>query len=309
MEIISITGASGFIGQHLVSELSKNSTLRIKVLTRQHRDQMTHFKSLPNVEIVEGDLLLPDSLTNFIVPGCTVVHLAYLKNLDKNANLQAITHLLQNCKDIKIKRFIHISTAAVIGRAPDNLVTEATACQPISQYGTTKLAIEDLILKTGVDIFDAVVLRPTAVFGKGGQSLRKLSHDLTVKNYWLNYFKSCLFNKRQMNLVHVINVAAAISFMVYRQENLNRQIFIVSEDDNINNNFHYVENFLMTQYDIKKYPLPSFSLSLKFLSFFLTILHKNETNPYRRYDSSKLMSLGFNRPIGFEDGLKNYVAL
>ncbi len=309
MEIISITGASGFIGQHLVSELSKNSTLHIKVLTRQHSDQMTHFKSFPNVEIIEGDLLLPDSLTNFIVPGCTVIHLAYLKNLDKNTNLQAITHLLQTCKDIKIKRFIHISTAAVIGRAPDELVTETTACQPISQYGITKLAIEDLVLKTGTDIFDAVVLRPTAVFGKDGQSLKKLSHDLTAKNYLLNYLRSCLFNKRQMNLVHVINVVTAISFMIYRQENLNRQIFIVSEDDNLNNNFNYVEKFLMTQYGIKEYPFPSFSLSLKFLSFFLTILHKNETNPYRRYDSSKLMSLGFNRTMDFEDGLKNYVAV
>jgi len=223
---IAITGASGFIGQYLVAELAKQANVRIKLLTRGTNARLKNFASFPHVEIIEGDLLIAESLTNFLEPNCTVIHLAYLQNLGAIDNLTATRHLLTACSDAKIKRLVHISTAAVVGRVKNDLVTEETLCQPITEYGITKLTIENTILESHKAIFDVVILRPTNVYGVGGTPLKKLTHDLITRNYILNYLKSCLFNKRSMHLVHVFNVVAAIIFMIQYKEDFNKNIYI-----------------------------------------------------------------------------------
>lgn len=306
MHTIAITGASGFIGQHLVAELVKHDNVQIKLLTRETNPTLKEFASFPHVKIIKGDLLVAESLTNFLEPNCTVIHLAYLSNLGAIDNLNATRHLLNACKDAKIKQFIHISTAAVVGRVADDVVTEDTPCRPITEYGLTKLAIENTILQSYGDIFDVVILRPTNVFGAGGNPLTKLTHDLRKRNYWLNYLKSCLFNERSMHLVHVFNVVAAIIFMTQQEKKINSNIYIISEDDYADNNFWYVEKILMLKLNIKKYSPAPFSWSLKWLSLCLWILKRNDINPRRKYDCGKLIALGLLRPMPFHDGLNHY---
>jgi len=249
---------------------------------------------------------MPDSLKGFLEPGCTVVHLAYLQGGGESENLAATANLLKACKDANIKRLIHCSTAAVVGRVSDNIVTEDTPCNPVSEYGITKLKIEKAIVNVASLGFDVGILRPTSVFGPEGGSLTKLIRNLTARKTLRNYLKSCLFNKRRMNLVHVGNVVAAVIFMIERQENFGGGIFIVSEDDNSKNNFADVEHFLMDQLRLTGYPVPTVSIPLYLLSILLQLLGRNNVNPLCNYDPHKLLDLGFTRPIGFEVGLKNY---
>lgn len=77
MNTIAITGASGFIGKHLVAELLRLGRFRLKLLSRdRHRDLSDLTGS--GVEIVEGDLRESKSLRGFLEQGCTVVNLVYL---------------------------------------------------------------------------------------------------------------------------------------------------------------------------------------------------------------------------------------
>jgi nucleoside-diphosphate-sugar epimerase len=306
MGTVAITGASGYIGKHLVAQLRQLGNVRIKVLSRRKLRQPGASEYGAGVEVVQGDLHIPDSLRGFLEPGCTVVHLAYLQGGGEAENLAATANLLDACKASNIQRIIHCSTAAVVGRVPDNIITEDTLCHPVSEYGITKFKIEKAILDAGGSGFDIGILRPTSVFGPEGGSLKKLIGNLTAKKNLRNYLKSCLFNKRRMNLVHVANVVAAIIFMIDYRGKFDGGVFIVSEDDNSRNNFADVERFLMNQLELKSYQIPTISIPLDLLSFLLKILGRNNVNPLCNYDPRKLLDLGFRRPVEFEVGLKNY---
>lgn len=306
MGTVAITGASGYIGKHLVAQLRQRGDVRIKVLSRSKSRGPGAFDFGANVEVVEGDLHLPESLHNFLEPDCTVVHLAYLQGGGENENLGATANLLHACRISGIRRLIHCSTAAVVGRVPDNLITEDTTCNPVSEYGITKLKIENAVLDAGTGNFDVVILRPTSVVGPEGGSLKKLAADLIARKDIRNYLKACLFGKRRMNLVHVDNVVAAIVFTIEHQKDFSGATYIVSEDDNPKNNFFDVEKFLMRELGLGEYRVPPVLMPLELLSFILRALGRNNINPRCSYDPSKLLELGFRRPLGFEDGLKKY---
>lgn len=305
MKTIAITGASGYIGRHLVAELMRAGGWRIKVLSRTGQLDFDVANSASKLEVVKGDLQDKASLQGFFEAGCTVVNLVYLWKAGEAGNLAVTHNLLEACKAARIGRLIHCSTAAVVGRVPDNLITERTVCNPVTEYGITKLKIEEAVVSAARGHFDAAILRPTSVFGPEGDPLKKLAADLVSGSRFKNYLKSCLFDKRRMNLVHVSNVVAAISFLINRAENLQGEVFIVSDDDSPINNFSDVEIRLMQQFDIPSYrfrlPMP-----LGLLGFLLARLGRNNVNPRCDYAPDKLLGLGFKRPVSFEAGLAEY---
>ena len=306
MHTIAITGASGYIGRHLVAQLNQLADVRVKVLTRTRPRPQGTINFDKGVEVVEGDLHKPLSLSGFLEPGCTVVHLAYLQGGGQTENLRATLTLVEACQAAKIQRLIHCSTAAVVGRVNDDTVNEATPCNPISEYGITKLKIEEAILEASKSGFDSVILRPTSVFGPEGEPLKKLVADLIASKNIRNYLKSCLFGERRMNLVYVDNVVAAIIFTIIQEKNFGGDRFIVSEDDNAKNNFADVENFLRSQLMVDDYVVPRILFPLSWLSFLLKLLGRNNINPRCNYDPAKLLALGFERPVKFDLGLKYY---
>lgn len=307
MQTIAVTGASGIIGQALIAELARNPDFEVRVLSRNPQRDLDA-KIFPlNVTVVAGDLLDPLSINNLLLADCVVIHLAYIWDVGEVVNLKVTQNLLDACRDIGIKRFIHCSTAAVVGRTKVSRITEETPCQPVTEYGITKLKIEQAIIKAAADkAFDVVVLRPTAVFGREGEQLLKLVRDLTHGKVWKNYAKSCLFGKRKMNLVHMANVIAAIIFFVQIEKSLDGNIFILSDDDDPKNNFSDVERFLMSALAIKRYPLPKIILPTWILSALLIMRGRNNVNPMCEYDSSKLKNLGFKKLVGLEAGLTEY---
>jgi nucleoside-diphosphate-sugar epimerase len=305
MNCIAITGASGYIGQNLVAGLLDRGGYRVKLLSRTKDSEHSHRGA---VETVDGDLLLPKSLSGFLEPGCTVINLVYLWDAGEAANLAAMGNLVAACKAAGVKRLIHVSTAAVVGRVNECLITETTPCRPVSEYGVTKLNVESLIRREGGDSFDLAILRPTSVFGPGGEPLGKLADALENGHRLRNYLKSCLFNGRRMNLVHIANVVEAVIFLANRPENLAGEIFIVSDDDSDANNFSDVESALMRGLGVSDYRLPRVPVPLGVLRLLLSILGRNNVNPGCNYSGEKLLRLGFRRAVSFEAGLSDYIS-
>ena len=306
--IIAITGASGFIGKHLVSHLIQEGVSEIRILSRNKQRDVLNETFEQGANIFEGDLSDSGSLKGFLVPGCTVINLVYLWNAGEKLNLACIQNLLTVCKDAKVARLIHCSTAAVAGRVSNDLIDEKSQCLPVTDYGTTKLKIEFDVINFAEGNFEAVILRPTSVYGINGEPLKKLAADITSGIRWKNYLKSCLFGKRRMNLVHVANVVAAISFLIRYSKRLDGQIFIVSDDDDPKNNFIDVENFLIDALGSNRYCLPRIPVPLVVLKGLLLLLDRNNVNPHCNFDSSKLHNLGFKSPISLTEGLAEYAA-
>lgn len=305
---IAIAGASGFVGKHLVSGLLHEGGYQIRVLSRDRQRDLREQRFESGVEIFEGDLSDPDSLSRFLVPDCIVINLVYLWTSGEELNLICTHNLLAACKDAKVSRLIHCSTADVAGRVQENLIDEKTQCLPATDYGKTKLKIEQAIFDFAKDHFDAVILRPTAVLGIDGEQLKKLAVDISSGNRWKNYLKSCLFGRRRMNLVHVANVVAAIIFLSRHAGRFEGEIFIVSDDDDPKNNFIDVEQFLMNALGVKKYFLPRLPVPLALLRCLLTLMGRNNVNPRCDFDPGKLRKLGFKNPVSLSEGLAEYAA-
>jgi nucleoside-diphosphate-sugar epimerase len=307
MNTIAIAGASGYIGQSLVAELIRMDDVRIKILTREkQRNPLAGL--IPAIDVVTGDLREPESLGRFVEEGCVVINLAYLWDAGEQANLEIVRNLHDVCRAANVRRLIHCSTADVTGRTNTNPIVENTDCQPVTEYAATKLGVEKALLERPRESFDTVILRPTAVFGPGSKNLKKLADDLTSGNRLKNYLRSCLFGHRRMNLVNIDNVVASLIFLSNYPQNIDKEIFIVSDDDAHLNNFADVERFLMREFSIRDYPLPRIPVPSSLLSFLLARLDRNNVNPLCTYDSAKLQSCGFKKPTAFEPGLAEYAA-
>jgi len=260
------------------------------------------------VEVVYGDMRDSKSLRELIEPDCTVVNLVYLWNAGEAENLSACGGLLEACKAANIRRLIHCSTASVVGRTADDLVTENTPCRPITEYGITKLAVERAILEAARGCFEATILRPAAVFGSDGENLKKIADDLTNGKRIRNYLRSCLFGTRRMNLVCVENVVHSILFLAGYGSRLGGEVFNISDDDSPLNNFAHIERALMRALGIPDYSLPRIAVPPSMLSLLLELRRRDNVNPYCNYSSEKLIGYGFSRPVSFETGLAEYAA-
>lgn len=303
---IAILGASGFIGKPLVSELLRESVCEIRVMSRDRQSDFSEERFGHGVKVFEGDASDLDSLREFLVPGCVVINLVYLWGAGEVANLACIQSLLTACIERKVSRLIHCSTAAVVGRVPADTVNEETRCCPNDEYGLTKLKVEQAIINLSKGHFDALILRPTSVFGIDGEPLKKLAGDIAVGSPWKNYIKSCLFSGRRMHLVPLANVVAAIVFLTRCTECFEGGIFIISNDDEPLNNFRDVEKFLMGALGVSDYLFPRLPIPLIVLKLMLLLLGRSNVNPSRNFDAEKLRSLGFNNPRTLLDGLEEY---
>lgn len=308
MNTVVVVGASGYIGRHLVAELIRSANVRVKILTRSPQKSGFEKNYSGNVELIEGDLCDPVSLVTLFEPGCTVIHLAYLWGAGEAKNLAATLNLMNACKAANVKRLIHLSTAMVSGRVVKSTVSEDGPCFPVTEYAVTKLKIEQLITAAAHGNFQVAILRPTAVFGQGGENLKKLVNDLLAGKRIRNYLKSCLFGNRRMNLVHVFNVVAAIVCLQKSSHTFDGQVLMVSDADVALNNFRDVERILMRELNIPDYRFPRLQLPLSILGGILTLLGKDNTNPQCDYISQKLARLGYEKAIEFEPGLIEYAA-
>lgn len=305
---LGITGVSGYLGRHLVKRLAEEPAFNQQLLFHSSPPPSS-LSSLPKCYAVYGDLTDVESIRHWLAPGSTVVHLAYMWEGGRERNLLAAANLCEACRIAEVTRIIHVSTAAVVGRASSDLVTEETPCHPISEYGKTKLAIEACIQEAAARTnIDLVILRPTSIFGPMGAPLKLLAEDLS-KGFWFkNYLKSGLFGCRAMNLVHVSNVVAAVRFFIGCRQNFGGEAFFISEDEDHANNFADVEKAILDVLEIRRYPIPLLHLPSFVLSVLLRLRHRDIINPYRRFSSARIESLGFTKPNTFADGLHDYLA-
>jgi len=302
--IISITGANGFIGKNLVNALSKYSNISLRLLVRSPLDNK---KLAPNITQIQGDLTKPETLKSFLVPGCIVINLAYNFGATSDQNITAAKNLIETCQNGKIKRLIHCSTAAVFGRTDRNIVDESTVCNPRTEYGRTKLLIEKMIHAGSEGRFEFVNTRPKEVYGPGGQALKKLINNLVNGNNLVNYLRSCLFNVRVLNLVHVSNVVAAIIFFVETDNAIDGETYIISEDFDPINNYKYVEAYLLGRLTNRRYLISPVQLPLMILSLFLRLLGRDSSDPRIQYNAEKIKNIGFEYVVPLNSGLDELI--
>lgn len=173
--MILITGATGFLGHHLVPRLvSLGYPLRAIVRPSSN----TRFLQNLGVELAYAEDITDVAAITRACSGCDqVIHAAGLfrfwGEVDQfwQTNVEGTTAVLTAASHHPIKRFIHISTIAVVGKPPTSRpIDEKTPCNPQEPYQQSKLEAEKRVLAAySEDGLPAIVLRPGAFYGPWGR--------------------------------------------------------------------------------------------------------------------------------------------
>lgn len=178
MTRLLITGGCGFIGSNLTEYLLEKTNWHINILDNLSTGNLNNIKNLKNFEkkvnFIKGDIVNHDDVLKAIKNCDYVVNLAAqtsvmesIKNPynDLEINIIGLLNLLDVAVNIKIKKFIHSSSAAAVGE--QNMpVAELKVPMPISPYGASKLAGESYCCAFSKSYgLKSIVLRFSNVYG------------------------------------------------------------------------------------------------------------------------------------------------
>lgn len=147
---VLITGGAGFIGSHIVDRLSPDND--VTVLDNLFCGKMDNLKnSLDRIKFINGDIRDKELVKDAVGLADYIFHLAAhngiirsleAPELNMDVNIGGMLNLLEVCRNLKIKRLVYSSSAAIYGQAKYTPVDEDHPHNPESPYAVSKLAAE-----------------------------------------------------------------------------------------------------------------------------------------------------------------------
>jgi nucleoside-diphosphate-sugar epimerase len=295
--LVALTGATGFIGRHLLRELPQRG-YRVRVLLR--RPTMLPPEA---TGAVVGDLAAPRNMSNALAGVDAVIHSAGLAHAmsglpedDYRAiNTEATVRLARAAARAGARRFVFLSSIrAQSGPASGDLLTEDLEPRPTDAYGRSKLEAERGL--TDVDI-DWVALRPALVYGPGVKGNMAALVKLAALPVPLPF--ASLPGRR--SLLSVDNLVEAVDLALRAPAPLRRPLLVADPEP-----LTLAEMIAALRHGLGRRPglLPA---PVPLLRYALRLLGRAEA--FERIAGSlvaspeALMRLGWNPPVMTRDGL------
>jgi nucleoside-diphosphate-sugar epimerase len=168
---VLLTGANGFVGSHILDRLVERG-IPTAILLRPHSDRSFIGQHLASgIDVRRGSIEEPASLGPALEGITHVIHCAgrtkacrveefYATNEGGTRNVVEVVNA--HCE--QVQRLVHISSLAVAGPGtPEAPAREGGPNAPVSHYGRSKLAAEEIVLRNCRT--DFTIIRPPAVYG------------------------------------------------------------------------------------------------------------------------------------------------
>lgn len=163
--MILVTGATGYIGRHLVARLVAQEE-RPRCLVR-NISRAANILPAGKIEFVKGDTTSPATLETAVQSIDTIVHTAFITadhkqsagNQYEATNVQGTANLIKEAKKAGVKRIIVLSG---LGTRPD---------QPGS-YMQGRYRAEQMVKESGLDW---TIIQPSVLFGKDAPFIKGLT--------------------------------------------------------------------------------------------------------------------------------------
>lgn len=169
---VLVTGASGFLGGHLVEACARAGD-SVRALVRKTSD-LSQLARSPEVEPVVGDLRDATTL-RAACDGIDVVHHAAARAMDHGsradfveANVEGTRRLLDAARGAGVSRFVFVSTPSVVMGESEQVDVDESAPYPrryLNLYSETKAQAERDVLAASGPRFVTCALRPRAIWG------------------------------------------------------------------------------------------------------------------------------------------------
>ena len=176
MTTVVVTGASGFIGRHVVSLLSERG-MTVRGTTRSGRHH-----GLAQVDYHDAR-----ALAGVLDGADTVIHVAGVAHLTSRSvadparafhdgNVDIAVNVAKASKDTDVRRFILLSSAGVLGlRSPPGGLRDTSPAMPYDAYTESKFEAEQRVSDTLAHQCALTIVRPPMVYGPGAPgSYRRL---------------------------------------------------------------------------------------------------------------------------------------
>ena len=215
IESVLVTGATGFLGSHIVRRLHADGK-RVLVFARNVGKALEMFADLgQGVSVHEGNLDDLPSLDAAIDAVDAVVHTAgHVSDWDDyatfaNINVEGTKNILMLAHEKGLKQFVHISSLGVFGDTDQDNIDENNAYRWSSDhYSNSKITSEIEVRKyCMINRIPFAIVRPGFIYGEGDNNfVPKLIDNLRAKK--VKYIGS---RENIVNTVYVGNVAELVA--------------------------------------------------------------------------------------------------
>ncbi|MEC7640582.1 MAG: NAD-dependent epimerase/dehydratase family protein [Nitrospinota bacterium] len=222
---VLVTGASGFIGSHLVDYLLTRGCV-VHCLVRKSSN--LQWLDSSRVHLHKADLDQPGLLGDCLGDIEYLFHCAGLTRAKTRqeyfrVNADLCSPFYQECvaRGKRLKAVIHLSSLAAVGPAgAGRSVDEETLCQPLTYYGKSKLAGEEIARNFSAKV-PMVILRPPIVYGP--REINFFNYLKTVNNGWNIKIGKV---QRNLSLVYVTDLVRAMVKAVETPDKRNNVYFV-----------------------------------------------------------------------------------
>jgi nucleoside-diphosphate-sugar epimerase len=174
MGLTLVTGATGYLGSHLIDSLLADGVpLRALVYSDWKGEELEE----RGVEVVYGDVTQAESLSDSAL--CDGVEAVYHLVGGGNAgrvdpfliNTEGTRNMLAACQPAGLRAFVYVSSSTLYDRQPD-WVDEDSETSPRYDYPQSKLDAEELLLEAHrQNGFPAMIARMAGIYGPGAPML------------------------------------------------------------------------------------------------------------------------------------------
>jgi nucleoside-diphosphate-sugar epimerase len=207
-----VTGASGFIGSHIVERLVADGHTVVALVSPRFSWAKPESKILQHsqIQVVPADLTDPQSMVGVAEGVAGVFHCAAIarpmsvsSDTYFRVNHDGSKHLFDECLRAKVQKVILLSSVAAIGpMGSQRGMDEKSTPNPIDDYGKSKQAQEavahDYLQRYGLPI---VTLRPPTVYGPRDKEFLKMIHAVQKGIFPIRSGKKCIEYIYVRNLV------------------------------------------------------------------------------------------------------------
>ena len=295
---ILVTGANGFIGSALVSDIEKSGHNAIS--TERQKD----------------DLKDGIDLEKYLINADCVIHLANIahqslseqvknKLIYREVNVEGTANLAKRAAKAGVKKFIYLSSVAVHlnkKRNENNHIDESSEIlrQDLSVYAKSKYDAELKLLEMiGSIDMDIIIIRPPMVYGE--TAIGNFDFLLKLIKYRIPLPIGLLNTKRSFLYIHNLT-----DFLIYVAEKSNpiNDIFLVSDGESI-----LITDFIRQISDQLKVKTLFLPVPMVILRFIINYFFKKKGIQLLEsccLDISKAnLKLGWNPPFQTKEAIRN----